>query len=154
MSKQELRRAIEKITNQNVAYGLKVYAYLKEDSENRKLKIINSLDPMNDKIKELISEVVLEQYLDESIEFDDISNIVDNRKIVYELKQNAEYEPFKFLKTINSVNEQFCDKDIDNLFGFIFKLNLNEKEVFIYQQAYSGTRITSKKVLHMIKIGP
>lgn len=154
MSKQEFCSGINKIINQNISYGLKVFACVKEeDSDNIKIKNFNMLDKLQDNIKQLIVGVIEEQYLSEDIEFDGIENIADNRKIIYELEQNEEYKPFEFLNNIDAVKENFNNDDTEKLMGFIFKFNLNSENIFVYQQAYSGTRIKNKNVLHVVKMG-
>ncbi|CAI3615506.1 DUF4868 domain-containing protein [Clostridium neonatale] len=154
MSKQEFSNVINSIINQNVSYGLKVFACVKEkNSDEIKVQNFNMLDPLQDNIKNFIVDVIEQQYLAEDIEFDEITNIVDNRKIVYELKQDDEYRPFAFLNNINLIEEYFSNDDTDKLIGFIFKLNLNSDNIFVYQQAYSGTRIKNKNVLHVVKMG-
>lgn len=152
MSKQQFAEEINKVINQGVTFGLKAYAYIEED-DNVKIQNINILDALNDKVKNLVVDVIKTQYLDENVEFDDISNVADNKKIIYELIQDDEYRPFEFLQNINSITEEFRNNDKDKLKGFIFKLNLDDNNIFVYQQAYSGTKIKNKNVLHIIKSG-
>ncbi|CAI3654989.1 DUF4868 domain-containing protein [Clostridium neonatale] len=152
MSKQEFSNVINSIINQNISYGLKVFTCVKEEnSDDIKVKNFNMLDPLQDNIKNLIVDVIQQQYLAEDIEFDKITNIADNRKIIYELEQDDKYRPFAFLNNINLNEEYFSNDDTDKLIGFIFKFNLNSNNIFVYQQAYSGTRIKNKNVLHVVK---
>lgn len=45
----------------------------------------------------------------------------------------------------------FDEKDIGNVLGFLFKINLNSKKLFIYQQAYVGSRLQAKNNLRIIQ---
>lgn len=153
MSKQELKDGFDKIINNRGKHGLKLYACIKQNN-SFKLKNINIFgDNLPAKVNELIIEVVKEKFLDPDIEFDNIENIADNKKIIYELKQNPQYKPFDCLNSVHNVKENFSDNDDDNLLGFIFKFNFNSTNLFVYQQAYSGTRIKNKNVLHIINQG-
>ena len=42
-------------------------------------------------------------------------------------------------------------RDIGNVLGFLFKINLNSKKLFIYQQAYVGSRLQAKINLRIIQ---
>ena len=68
------------------------------------------------------------------------------------LEQSDEYKPFALLND-DSMDEvfNFDEKDIGNVLGFLFKINLNSKKLFIYQQAYVGSRLQAKNNLRIIQ---
>lgn len=149
MSKDELRNTYNTLFQSELECGVNVYAFLQEEN-NRVLKKIITLEDIDRRIKEIIKDVIKNQYIDEEIEFEDIANIADDKKAIYMLLQSDEYRPFELINN-NETSKSFSDDDIDKLMGFVFKFNINSNTMFVYQQVYVGSRIRkSYNVIHMI----
>ena len=89
--------------------------------------------------------------MDDDAEYGDISDVIDNKKMVYVLEQSEEYCPFSTLGDNLDVISTFEEKNIERVLGFIFKINLNSKKIFAYQQAYVGSRLQAKNVLRIMQ---
>jgi hypothetical protein len=152
MIKDEFTISINNIIHSGKCCGIGAYVMIKNEN-NFVLKKLSSLDTLTNKMRELITEVIDEQYLNSEIEFDVISNVADNKRSIYMIEQNESYYPFNVLNSIDTVTDTYEDSDIENMIGYIFKLNLNSKKLYVYQQAYSGTKIKNRNVLHIINAG-
>ena len=153
MLKREFENTVNSIiSNGNLECGLVAYVLMKQGNRLELKKLLLDTD-LTRSIKGKLKGVIDEQYLADEVKFDDISNIIDNKKNIYVLEQNNEYCPFEFLSDINQVNASFQENNYDNIMGFIFKINLNDNSLYIYQQAYSGTKLKNNNVLHIVNKG-
>ena len=132
--------------------GVDVYVCLKGEEQGFYIEKMISMNSLKDRIRSIALEIINTQYLQDEVVYCDILDVIDNKKAVYVLEQSDEYKPFALLND-DSMDEvfNFDEKDIGNVLGFLFKINLNSKKLFIYQQAYVGSRLQAKNNLRIIQ---
>lgn len=146
MTKEELIIKIRNIIDSDTGYGFEMYACLKvkdhiecapfilEDKDGKSFK---------DALGERISECISDMFLSNNIDLKQSDDIHDNTKSYYEIVQDDTYNPFGFI--LSTREKAYCDDEKENLFGFLFKYNVNKKSFFVYQQVYPVTIPTKKK---------
>ena len=152
MNKQEITSKIKEITETGAVCGVDVYVCLKGEEQGFYIEKMISMNSLKDRIRSIALEIINTQYLHDEVVYCDILDVIDNKKAVYVLEQSDEYKPFALLND-DSMDEvfNFDEKDIGNVLGFLFKINLNSKKLFIYQQAYVGSRLQAKNNLRIIQ---
>lgn len=151
MNKEEIVSKISEITNVGMNCGVDIYVCLKDDTEGFCVERMVSINALKDRVCKLALEILQDQYMAEDIEFCDIMEIADNKKVIYTLNQNDEYRPFSMLKDGLENVGIFDEKNIEKVLGFLFKLNFNSKKLFVYQQAYVGSKLQVKNTLRIIQ---
>lgn len=136
MNADNMKKRIAEIMRTTCPCGLNIYACLKESTgiAMRKL-LINSA--LREKTLAVLNAIVEHQYFDNDVQLDSADSIADERKVLYEIKQDDNYRPYAFLEEYNSKEiRSFGEKDINGLIGFAFRVNLNSKFIWLYQQVY------------------
>ena len=131
MNLVEMQNRIKTIVNEK--YGLQAFAVLNIEGILSMEKLLFN-DDLNCKVKNMLTKILRDNYLSETTELDSAENIEDNRKIFYEIVQNEDYRPFSFLDTYNSITNIYSDKNIDHIMGLVFRINVNNTAVWLYQQ--------------------
>lgn len=126
-------------------YGLEVYALLCNDCFQIKKFQINS--ELENLLKDKVKQLLLSCYLSDEFILDSINNISDNKKVFYEIEQNADYSPFSFLNTNVSQLEKYSEKEQSRLKGFFLRINRNDSYIWIYQHKYPVTLINRSTTL-------
>ena len=151
MDKTEIIRKIREITDSNVKCGVEIYVCVKSDTEDFKLEKMAAINTLKDRIHTIVLDVISQVYLSEEAEYFNIIDVIDNKKAIYILEQNEKYKPFALLnKSLESV-ENFKEENIKDVLGFIFKINVNSKKLFLYQHAYVGSKLRTKNVLRIVQ---
>lgn len=151
MDKTEIIRKIREITDSNVKCGVEIYVCVKSDTEDFKLEKMAAINTLKDRIRTIVLDVISQVYLSEEAEYFNIIDVIDNKKAIYILEQNEKYKPFALLnKSLESV-ENFKEENIKDVLGFIFKINVNSKKLFLYQHAYVGSKLRTKNVLRIVQ---
>lgn len=151
MNKLEMTSKIREIIETDTNCGVEIYVCLKNDEQVFYIEKMVSRNELKDRVRAIVLDVLREQYLDDDTEYGDISDVIDNKKMVYVLEQSEEYCPFSALGDNLDVISTFEEKNIERVLGFIFKINLNSKKIFAYQQAYVGSRLQAKNVLRIMQ---
>ena len=151
MNKLEMTSKIREIIETDTNCGVEIYVCLKNDEQVFYIEKMVSRNELKDRVRAIVLDVLREQYLDDDAEYGDISDVIDNKKMVYVLEQSEEYCPFSTLGDNLDVLSTFEEKNIERALGFIFKINLNSKKIFAYQQAYVGSRLQAKNVLRIMQ---
>lgn len=151
MNKLEMTSKIREIIETDTNCGVEIYVCLKNDEQIFYIEKMVSRNELKDRVRAIVLDVLREQYLDDDAEYGDISDVIDNKKMVYVLEQSEEYCPFSTLGDNLDVISTFEEKNIERVLGFIFKINLNSKKIFAYQQAYVGSRLQAKNVLRIMQ---
>lgn len=151
MNKLEMTSKIREIIETDTNCGVEIYVCLKNDEQVFYIEKMVSRNELKDRVRAIVLDVLREQYLDDDAEYGDISDVIDNKKMVYVLEQSEEYCPFSTLGDNLDVISTFEEKNIERVLGFIFKINLNSKKIFAYQQAYVGSRLQAKNVLRIMQ---
>lgn len=151
MNKLEMTSKIREIIETDTNCGVEIYVCLKNDEQVFYIERMVSRNELKDRVRAIVLDVLREQYLDDDTEYGDISDVIDNKKMVYVLEQSEEYCPFSALGDNLDVISTFEEKNIERVLGFIFKINLNSKKIFAYQQAYVGSRLQAKNVLRIMQ---
>ncbi len=144
MTKEEIQTSIKEIMFSDVACGIAIFACLRTESGYR-VKKIKATDKLLSSAKNKVSDFVNCSYLAYDAEFDTSENIADNRKVFYEIGLTENYRPFTFLKEAENCAEYYSENDRKQLFGFLFRINLNDQYFWIYQHMYSVSRIDRSK---------
>ncbi len=146
MTKDELIIKIRDIIESDTGYGFEMYACLKvkdqiecapfmlEDKDGNSFK---------DALGERISDCISDMFLSNDIDLKQSDDIHDNTKSYYEIVQNDIYNPFGFI--LSTRGKAYSDDEKENLFGFLFKYNVNQKSFLVYQQVYPVTIPKKKK---------
>ena len=151
MNKLEMTSKIREIIETDTNCGVEIYVCLKNDEQVFYIEKMVSRNELKDRVRAIVLDVLREQYLDDDAEYGDISDVIDNKKMLYVLEQSEEYCPFSTLGDNLDVISTFEEKNIERVLGFIFKINLNSKKIFAYQQAYVGSRLQAKNVLRIMQ---
>lgn len=150
MNADEFRNKIKSIMFSDKPYGLEVYACVRYDQKFKAKRFI-----INDELREMIAQTlegtVESKYLKADLEVDSSDNIADNKNILYEVVQTDSYFPFSFIKGVKD-DEIYSRADEESLQGFCFKLNINENEIFLYQNIYKMRMIQKGKNI-LAKLG-
>ena len=145
MTIAEMQAKVKQIIDDE--YGMSVYAVLNNDNT---LSIVRFLfdDKLKPRIGEILETTLRSYYLNEDAQLESSDNIDDNRKTFYEIIQSEEYYPFAFLDTYNSVAASYSEQDIDHVLGFAFRLNVNDTDIWLYQQVVYPQMIKRSKHLY------
>lgn len=140
MTKAEMQVKIRGIFLEGKQSGFKIFACLREGNRYY-LKRLRITDELRDTIYEKIYNTLEQNYLAEDVEYDSSDNIADNKNCLYEIVQDQQYHPFDFLIRDYRIDNLFSETDKDYLFGYLFRVNLNDDFFWIYQHVYSMSRI-------------
>ncbi|MDD3415672.1 MAG: DUF4868 domain-containing protein [Lachnospiraceae bacterium] len=150
MNKEQLTESISSILHTGKTHGLEVYTCI-SGNEGRKLKKFVITDQLKRVLMDSLDELIEKNFYSDEVELEDVANIADNKKSLYNIQLTPEYNPFAFLDDWKSVNEQYSEDDKNLLMGFFFKMNYNNKYIWAYQQVYPMSMVKkSKNVLAVI----
>lgn len=152
METDEMKDILKSIMFSKIKYGLTIFAYVKEN-ENYILKKFLINDELCSNIKSIINSVVEGKFLSEDCKVDIIDNISDDRKVFYEIVQNDDFCPFKIINNYKNVNDVYSEKEQDSLVGLLFRINLNDQEIWFYQHIYPVRMIKRSKSLYAMLNG-
>lgn len=147
MGIEEIKNKIQNIMFSEIEYGLTVFSCIK-DEENIALKKFLINDNLRNQLKCMIKVVVETQFVSDSFELDTIDNIADNRKVFYEIPQNKNFQPFESINRYQDVTDVYSEKEQDSLIGLLFRINLNDNEVWFYQHIYPVRMIKRSKSIY------
>lgn len=147
MKIEEMKNEIQDIMFSEIKYGLTVFACIK-DEENIALKKFLINDNLRDKLKSMIKTVVENKFLSDDFELDTVENIADNRKVFYEIPQNENFGPFDSINNYQEVNDAYSEKEQDLLMGLLFRVNLNNNDIWFYQHIYPVRMIKRSKSIY------
>lgn len=151
MDKTEVIKRIKEITDANMKCGVEIYVCVKGDAQDFKLEKMASMNTLKDRVRTIVLDVLSEVYLSEDAEYFNITDVIDNKKAIYILEQNDKYKPFALLNSSLESVETFKEENIKDVFGFIFKINVNSKKLFLYQHAYVGSKLRTKNALRIVQ---
>ncbi|WP_042706681.1 DUF4868 domain-containing protein [Methanomicrobium mobile] len=136
MDKNELKAKIDEVFVDGKPNGLEIFTVLKEGKQ-RIMKKFLTTDPLNDRLSDLVKKVIMNNYYSDDIELDVADNISDNKNdCIYEIPMTDSYAPFSFIKDYHNILEQYNQKDLTRLMGFLFRLNFNDNHIWAYQHVY------------------
>lgn len=150
MTTEEMKDYIKGIVYSE--YGMSAFAVIKKEDVFSLKKFVLDDDLMS-KVSEMFKNILESQFLCDSAELDKAENIDDDRKVFYEIPQTADYCPFGFLNNYSQISDKYSENDIDSLIGFAFKLNVNDANVWIYQQINYPQLIKKSKNIYAIISG-
>lgn len=145
MKTEELKSKIKSILTKK--YGLNVFACVKENGELTLHKFLIN-DRLKDDIKLMINSTVEKTFISENCELKSADNIADKSQALYEIVQNKNFYPFKFINNYANVSDVYSEKEQGNLYGLFFKLNFNDNEIWFYQHIYQVRMIKRSKSLY------
>jgi len=151
MTKEEAKLKIQKIVFAEITCGVEMYVCLKENDGFIIEKMV-TMTPLKNRIRELVKRVLETNYLDVNIEYEDVTNISDNKKSIYMLEQSPSYIPFILLQS-ELIVQNFKEDNMDRVLGFFFQMNRNDDKFFVYQQAYVGSKLKAHNALRIIHKG-
>lgn len=141
MTKDEVQCGLREILTGTSKHGLEMFTCLKEP-EKLVIKRFSITDDLRNRVSNNLDKAIEGMFLSEETVIDSSENIADNKNVLYEIIQDDKYQPFTFLKAYNSVTEYYdATEDRSHLLGFMVRLNMNEKAVWVYQHVYSASRI-------------
>lgn len=142
----EMKNKIKAVICSGKSYGVTAFACVKTD-EGISLKKFLVTDELRSNLKNIFDDVLSRKYLEDSVELEPSENIADNSHVLYEVIQTDEYCPFDFLKKVDNIENQYSEYDQSDLVGWLFKLNVNENMVFVYQHVYPMRLINRSRSL-------
>lgn len=153
MDKIELRAKIDKVFVDGKPNGLEVFTVLKEGKQPIMKKFLTT-DPLNERLSDLVRNVVMNNYYSDDIELDVADNISDNKNnCIYDIKMTDSYAPFSFIEEYYTTQEQYDQEDSKELMGFLFRLNFNDTHFWAYQQVYPVTNVKKKRCVLAVLSG-
>lgn len=144
MTKDEMQSSINSIMFSGVDFGIEMFVCLRGDG-GYKVKRLRATDKLLSSTKHNLANTICNSYTDSDIEYDSSENIADNKKSFYEIIQDNEYQPFSFLEHAEACTDYYSESDRKDLWGFLFRINLNDNCFWIYQHVYSVSRIDRSK---------
>jgi len=148
----EFDRKVKSILESPKGFGVTIFTCFHE-KDRIVLKKLQIIDDSQNEIGDIIKESINEKYMKNNIEFEDVSNLHDNKLTIYSIQQSDTYSPFSFLLDSQKITEAFNEKTKDNLFGFAFRFNLNNTFFWAYQQAYSMNILKAQKGMFLFNTG-
>lgn len=145
MKTEELKSKIQSILTKK--YGLNVFACVKEDGKLILYKFLIN-DRLKDDIKSMINSTMVKTFVSENFELESVDNIADEKHALYEIVQDENFYPFKFINDYERVNDVYSEKEQANLCGLFFKINFNNNEIWLYQHIYQVRMIKRSKSLY------
>ena len=146
MDIQSFKTKIKNIVDSATPHGFRAFAWLVKDGQDvLKNFVIN--DTLRDNLTRLFDAEIHSCYLSDGVEIDSSRNIADNRSVLYEFTQSAEYRPFGIIENWQQVSDHYSKEDRNDLQGLLFRINLNDDDIWIYQRAYSMTLVARSKSL-------
>lgn len=150
MNTDAFKSKINGIMFSEAKHGLSVFAWLEINGEPKLKKLLIDEELRNQLIERLDKEIK-NHYLSDEMEVDSCDNISDKRRVLYEFQQSEEYKPFAIIEEWRSVTEQYSEKDQDKLRGLLFRVNLNDEAIWLYQRMYNVSLVKrSKSILATI----
>lgn len=144
MTKGEMQSSINSIMFSGVGSGIEMFVCLRKDDEY-KVKRLRATNKLLTSTKRNLANTICNSYTSPDVKYDSSENIADNRKVIYEIIQNSEYQPFAFLDRAEDCTDFYSESDRKDLCGFLFRINLNNNCFWIYQHVYSVSRIDRSK---------
>lgn len=144
MTKDEIQSSINSIMSSDVDFGIEMFVCLRGD-DGYKIKRLRATDKLLASTKRNLANTICNSYISPDAEYDSSENIADNKKSIYEIIQDSEYQPFSFLDKAEGCMDYYSEGDKKDLCGFLFRINLNDKCFWVYQHVYSVSRIDRSK---------
>lgn len=144
MTKDEIQSSINSIMFSDVDFGIEMFVCLRGD-DGYKIKRLRATDKLLASTKRNLANTICNSYISPDAEYDSSENIADNKKSIYEIIQDSEYQPFSFLDKAEGCMDYYSEGDKKDLCGFLFRINLNDKCFWAYQHVYSVSRIDRSK---------
>lgn len=145
----ELRNRVNEVLFSQHAYGLTVYACIKENADYS-LKKLQMTDALKESVKTLVQRMARIVYLSEEAELENFQNISDNRKILYEVPQTDLYSPFCFLDDYHHVTDTYNEQDQSKTIGYFFRVNRNDTYIWFFQMLYPIHLLDRSKELYAV----
>lgn len=152
MKIEEIKNIIQEIMFSKVECGLTVFACIK-DEEKIVLKKFLINNTLRDELKGMIKDIVEKQFVSDSFELDIIDNIADNRKVFYEIPQGENFYPFASIDNYQEVHDFYSEEEQDSLKGLLFRVNLNDNDIWLYQHIYPVRMIKRSKAIYAMFSG-
>lgn len=146
MNKEEIQDSIKNIVLPDKIPGFTIYVCLREEC-GVGIKKINATNELIDCARDRVLQFIVHSYLSDEAEFDSSDNIADNKNVIYEIKFTDAYRPFSFLDLTESCEEYYSENDKGRLLGFIFRVNIGDKQIWAYQHIYPTSRVDRSKKL-------
>lgn len=146
MKKEEIQNSIKDIISTGKVCGFMIFACLREENRFRTKKI-NATEELIDCARERILACINQSFLSDTAEFDSSDNIADNKNVIYNFEFTDNYRPFWFLDNVENNKEYYSENDRCGLFGFMFRMNINDEQIWAYQHLYPSSRIDRSKKL-------
>lgn len=147
MSQKLILDKIEAIINNSHGFGLELYVCVRKE-EKTIIKKFLITDNLMDQLKTKVKETISKNYLGREVE--DILDVADNKKVLYDVPRNEMYDPFSFLNTSTDISDQYDAKDKESMTGFVFRINFNNQQFWGYQQLYPMSMINKSKNIYAI----
>lgn len=149
MTTAEMKECINKAMFAAPTHGLSTYACVQSENDII-LKKFQMTDDLRDSTIAMLNRIIKTSFLSDEAEVDSCENISDNRRVYYEISQTKEYAPFIFANQEDSLTNTYSEKDQPHLKGLLFKVNINENYIWIYQHIYQMHLVNRSKSLYAI----
>lgn len=143
----------ETITNKENC-GFAAYIVAKSEPKLREMILDEgNHGPSNYKkiVRDTILDVMNEKYLAEGVEFVSASNVADDQRKYYVIRQDEGYKPFDYLSTDLAMVSEFKHEMIDDASGIAFWFRHGETEFWAYQHLWS-IMVPNKKKTHSLAV--
>lgn len=139
MERPEIVKKLKPIIEKPDACGFEVYLVTKTEPRLKKLNL--SVEDLQVNLKNDISAVIRERYLDDDVIYTGAENVADNQVKFYVIQQNSEYKPFD----VNIwTSEEFKEEQLNEFMGFIFHFRYDRQDIWCYQNRRSTT-VTNRR---------
>lgn len=144
----DIKKLVIDVINNKKGFGLQAFVTLKQDERVLLKKFVLDDDLLN-KVKIMFKGILNESFFKEEVLIGSIEDIADKRLMMYEIIQNDSFRPFNFEEQKN-VSESYSESFVDDIIGFAFRFNINNKYFWIYQHICYSQLVKRSKNIYAI----
>lgn len=141
LTSERIKRLLQEAVQEKEQCGFAAYIVAKNDPKIRKMILdegkISEDNNYKKKVRDVLLDVIAEKYLPDDVKYVSGSQVADDQRKYYIIKQSDEYRPFDYLKNDMSNIQEFKFEQIDEASGLIFWFRINGKEFWAYQHLWS-----------------
>lgn len=152
MQVSEMKRTIKDIVRKDEVCGITAFAYITKNNEKLIKKFLIT-DELRENVRTMLISTLDNKFLADDIDLDSSDNIADNKQTLYEIEQTEDYKPFGLIESYDSITATYSESDQENLTGFLFKLNYNDKFIWAYQHIHKTGLIKRSKAVYAMFFG-
>lgn len=138
LNDEKIRNVLNNFCSNSHQVGLEAYVVVNEIPRLRRMSLNEETNGQGKNfrmvLKEMLLKVLSDEYLSESAEYADGSELADNQHKYLFFKQEAKFYPFDYL---NGDEKEFSLNDLNIASGIVFRLRKDMDSIWLYQHLWS-----------------